>query len=131
MARFEISQKARELMAKDEKRLKTAIVKIAHEFWAHDKNRDKKLLESNFSYTRPSGISKYQGGVRINEYELCITRNHVCEDWKRNGVDGKDEEVATAKAIEFIAETLEDINPDFLQQYQECYVGDPLRSLLE
>lgn len=45
------------------------------------------------------GIGKYQGGVRVNEREICIRQGSVTDDWKRKHDGGTPEEHAVAAAI--------------------------------
>lgn len=119
MLDYALKDSTRKKMAREPRAVQIAISKIANEKFGspHD----------------PQGIGKYEGGVRVNNREICIRKNNVSDDWKRYSLDPTPEEQAVIDAITQISETIEknglkSIRPYFNEQF---YMADPLRSMLD
>jgi hypothetical protein len=82
--------------------------------------------------SRPEGIGKWEGGVKVNGLEIAIKDDYVAEDWKRTG-ETRPEEIAVAEAIETLAANFKTHGGTTFEQYRDVaktMYGDPLRSAI-
>lgn len=115
MQHYELPAKIRAAMAQDEPAVKSALAQIA-----------------NAAFGRggmPQGIYKYEGGIVVNGREIAIKDKIITDDWHRAAAP-TDEEAATARAIEQVAELIRKNGVASLRaRYGACTHGDPLRAL--
>ena len=78
---------------------------------------------------RPQAIGKYEGGVIVNNCEICIKYDFLCDDWKRTNLNNPTpEEIATVKAIDIVARLCR-FDVSELSKYEKIFGGDSLRSM--
>lgn len=118
MKEYDLSEKIREEMAKDEPAVKAALCIIANQ--SFDTRSE-----------RPQGIFKFEGGIRVNMREIAIHRTGVIDDWRRSA-EPTTEEQAVADAIGEVASIIEKQGiTSVRKKFGECKIGNNLVRLLE
>lgn len=117
MKDYAIGFEVKELLKQDMPRVKAAIATLANA----------KFLGNHAI----EGIYKNEGGVRVNGKEIAIYSSYVVHDF---GVRGRNpptpEEEATVDAIMEVAKQVEANGLEWLESYEPCEIGDPLRRLV-
>lgn len=117
MLKYELSDKLRRAMAKDEPAVKAALCAIANARFGKSGTA--------------SGIGKFEGGVRVNGREIVIKEGLVADDWNRSGASAP-EELAVVEAIAEVGHLVRKKGIAAVRAtYGECRTGDPLRGLLK
>lgn len=123
MLNFSLGKSALKKMSAEPKLVQAAICVIANQ-----------QFDPNFS--NPQAIGKCEGGVRVNNQEICIRRDNVMDDWAFVTHGSTPEEEAVVYAITKVAELVKDEGVKTLNTYVEKsavqkMVGNPLRSFFE
>jgi len=118
MLHYQIKDSTRQEMAREHRIVQIAISTIANESFGGG--------------IKPKGIGKYQGGVCVNNREICIQKTNVMDDWQRTTAPTP-EEFAVVEAIEKIADSIEKNGLDSIRHYanDQLHMADPLRSMFD